>query len=460
MKRAILTSLLVISFTLMHGQGHDIIWEKCYGGTKLDRTYSGCNASDGGYIIAGNSYSSNGDVSGIHGDQDFWIIKLDTLGDLLWQKCLGGYDNEHLFNISNSNDGGYIAAGQSNSLSGGVVGNNGLTDMWIIKIDYLGNIEWQNSLGGSDFDAANYAIQTNDGGYICVGATDSNDGDVSENHGGRDCWIVKLSNEGLMEWQTSLGGSDDEFARSIVELSDGNFVFVAYTRSDDGDVVSNQGQEDVWVVKLDNLGNIIWDHTYGGSGMDYPKQIVPSTNGGFTICSETYSNDGDVTGGHGYFDIWLLELDKNGELLWGNCYGGTEADQPFSLLKTPSGGNIVAGITGSNDGDVVGYQGDYDCWVIETDEIGNLEWQQCYGGSRYDVSHWIFQNPNGNYVIPSWSKSIDGDVSGYHGKIDFWVFEIEGQAFEVPIIPIGSASIIITGFLLLGVFVIRRTGSV
>lgn len=442
MKKAFLLSFLIFSFTLIYGQGHDIVWENSFGGTEVDFPVSGYLATDGSYVFAGSAFSNNGDVSGNHGNRDFWFINVDNTGNLLWQKCIGGNHNDRIFSLSNTSDGGYIAAGHSPLLSG-----SWEPDMWLVKLDFNGNIEWQKSLGGSEFDGGTCVIQTSDGGYISVGSSRSSDGDVSINYGNNDCWIVKLNDQGNIEWQKTFGGSKLDGAESIIELEDGCFVFIGKTESDDGNIGYNIGLNNVLIVKLDQLGNLIWKKSYGGSGAGFVRQIVASANGGFTVAAAGSSTNGN-------FDMLILEIDENGELVWEKYYGGTESDMANSLIKTPGGGNIVVGVTGSNDGDVSGNHGGYDSWVIETDHLGNLMWQQCYGGSNYEHARRIFQNQNGNYVIPSWSESTDGEVSGNHGDLDFWVFEIEGQVSEIPI---GSAGIIITVLLIVGVFVIRRT---
>lgn len=448
MKRAILIFLLIISFTLIYGQEHDIIWENSFGGSEVDSPESGCLAIDGTYVFAGSTFSNNGDVSGNHGDRDLWLINVDNTGNLIWQKCIGGGSSDRIYSINNTTDGGYIAAGRSNtSLE---------TDMWIIKLDLNGIIEWERILGGSNFDGANCAIQTIDGGYICIGTSRSIDGDVSISLGNDDCWIVKLNELGNIEWEKTFGGSNNDSGESIIELMDGSFVFVANSKSDDIYVGFNNGLSDVWIVHIDHLGNIIWEKNYGGSGADFVREIVPSNNGGYTIGAGSWSNDGDVTGGHGDYDMWILEIDEDGELIWAKCYGGTESDQPHSLIKTSSGGNVIVGRTGSNDGNVSGNHGNFDSWVIETDQDGNLLWQQCYGGGDFEDARKIFRNLNGNYIIPSWSKSIGGDVSGNHGELDFWVFEIEGHEYVNPVIPIGSAGIVIAVLLIVGVFIVRR----
>ena len=177
--------------------------------------------TDGGYIIAGMSNSTNGDVSGNHGNPDYWLVKLDTNGNLQWQKSYGGSAADAASSVRQTSDGGYIIAGQSESNDGDVSGNHGYIDYWIVKTDSNGNLQWQKSFGGSGEDSAYYIEQSNDSGYIIVGSTESYNGDVTGFHGGyEDYWIVKTDNNGILQWEKCLGGSDSDIASSIQQTLD------------------------------------------------------------------------------------------------------------------------------------------------------------------------------------------------------------------------------------------------
>lgn len=167
----------------------------------------------------------------------------------LWQKSLGGSGAERVASVKKTADGGYIAAGYSESKNGDVSGNHGAIDAWIVKLSNAGAIEWQKSLGGTGGDRAKSIVQTADGGYIVAGASLSNDGDVSGNHGGSDMWIVKLSNDGAIEWQKSLGGTGLDYDASVIPISTG-YMIAGTSSSNDGDVSGNHGNADFWVMNL------------------------------------------------------------------------------------------------------------------------------------------------------------------------------------------------------------------
>ena len=232
-----------------------IDWQKCYGGSGIEWVRSIQQTSDGGYIFAGLTYSNDGDVTGFHssskkiGDPDVWVMKINSTGNIEWQKCLGGSENDEANSIRQTSDGGFIVAGKTRSDDGDVSGNHG-QDAWVVKLNPKGNIEWQKCLGGSWRDEAYSIQQTNDGGFIIAGETMSDDGDVSGNHGDVDAWVVKLNPKGDIEWQKCLGGSENDVARSIHQMSDGGYIVAGSTSSNDGDVSGNHGKSDAWIVKL------------------------------------------------------------------------------------------------------------------------------------------------------------------------------------------------------------------
>ena len=227
-----------------------ISWQKSLGGSGYDRATSIQQTSDGGYIVAGNSSSIDEDVTGNHGNSDYWIVKLNSVGSIVWQKSLGGSGNDSATSIQQTSDGFYIVAGSSSSINGDVTGNHGGVDYWIVKLDSLGSILWQKSLGGSGNDYAQSIQQTSDGGYIVAGYSTSINGDVTGNHGNSDYWIVKLNHVGSIVWQKSLGGSGFDYAWSIQQTSDGGHIVAGYSTSINGDVTGNHGDYDSWIVKL------------------------------------------------------------------------------------------------------------------------------------------------------------------------------------------------------------------
>ena len=453
MRRSIMFALsltLLISFCFAQPS---IVWQKCLGGSSTDYALSIQQTTDGGSIVAGSSFSNDGDVSGNHGYDDYWVVKLNSAGEIVWQKSLGGSYYDYAYSIRQTTDGGFIIAGWSESNDGDVSGHHGSTDYydyWVVKLDSVGKIVWQKSLGGSYDDYAVSIQQTSDGEYIVAGVSYSNDGDVSGWHEAydywgnpySDYWVVKLDSAGEIVWQRSLGGSYDDYAVSIQQTSDGEYIVAGSSLSNDGDVSGNHGSFDYWVVKLNSAGSIVWQRSLGGSSGDYASSIQRTTDGGFIVAGVSYSNDGNVSGHHGstdYADYWVVKLDSVGEIVWQKSLGGSGSDEAYSIQQTADGGFIVAGVSTSNDGDVSGHHpgGHYDSdsiwyeypdyWVVKLNSAGNIEWQTSLGGSIDDYAFSIQQTADGGFIVAGESKSNDGDVSGNHCDSDYWVVKLSPE---------------------------------
>jgi PKD repeat protein/outer membrane protein assembly factor BamB/pimeloyl-ACP methyl ester carboxylesterase len=419
-----------------------IEWQKSLGGSGKDYAESIQQTNDGGYIVAGYSGSNDGDVIGNHGNFDYWIVKLDASGNIIWQKSLGGLGfevargspgDDEAQSIQQTSDGGYIVAGFSHSNDGDVTNNKGGKDYWIVKLDSSGNITWQKSLGGSGGDSARSIQQTNDGGYIVAGNTQSNDGDVTGNHGHCDYWIVKLDASGNITWQKSLGGSDYDSAMSIQQTNDGGYIIAGDSISNDGDVTGNHGYDDYWIVKLDASGNITWQKSLGGSDLDNANSIQQTDDGGYIVAGSTQSNDGDVTGHHGRFDFWIVKLDASGNITWQKCLGGSGDNCAHSIQQTDDGGYIAAGL------------GNLDYWVVKLDANGNITWQKFLGGSGHDRVRSIQQTGDGGYIVAGWCTSNDGDVTGNHGYDDYWIVKLTNAGNVVATISSLTPSTITAG---------------
>lgn len=302
-------------------------WKKAYGGVGLDEATSIAQTNDGGYIVGGNSVSNDGDVSGHHGSttdstasDDMWIIKLDAAGTIQWQKSIGGTKDDGSNSILQSNDGGYMIVGNSQSLDGDLLGkgNKGLNDWMVAKVSAAGNLSWVKLYGGSaQDDAANSITKAADGGYVIAGGDGSVDGDVTGHHGppctaaectDNDCWVIKIDSIGNLKWEKSLGGTGDDNTFSISPTLDGGYVLGAYSLSNDGNVTGNNGLYDFWAVKIDSIGNLKWQNSLGGSGIDQAYSMQQTSDGGYIVAGVSESINGDVTGNHGNTDLWVVKL--------------------------------------------------------------------------------------------------------------------------------------------------------
>lgn len=328
-----------------------------------------------------------------------------------------------------SSDGGYVLAGTIQK-----TGSSGKTDAWVLKIDKQGKTVWQRSFGGSDYDCANAIASTRNGGYIIAGYTSSNDGDIVGNHGNSDAWVIKLDKNGNKEWQKTLGGAASDMAASIIETSDGTFVMAGQTQSTDGDVNNNHGKIDAWLVKLDMSGNKLWQKTLGGSNSEGANCIMEDSGGDYLMAGWTTSNDGDVTGYHvgwgmwvGNVDGWVVRLNKDGNLLWNKAFGGVNTDMIYSIVQGIDKSYTMVGLTRSSlDGDVSLNHGGQDVWLFNMDKDGKILWRKNFGGSGEDMAYFITSLREGAYMLAGLTSSEDGDITGNHGGEDAWLLKVDG----------------------------------
>ena len=379
---------------------------------------------DSGYIVLGYTNSVDSDVVGKMDGSDYWLVKLTAAGGIQWQKCLGGSNNDVGWYVEQTKDNGYVVIGYTNSNDAEISGNHGSWDYWVAKLDDTGRIQWQKCLGGDTVDIPRCIQQTTDSGYIITGGTLSTNGDVTAGHGGGDCWVIKLSKTGSLQWQQTYGGSSGDAGIAIKQTIDGGYILACSSSSADGDVAANKGNNDVWILKLSATGAISWKKNYGGSGNDYADDIQQTADSGYIVACSSNSTDSDVTGNHGDFDYWLMKLSQTGSIQWQRSYGGSNADFANAVQQTKEGGYIVAGVTFSNDSDVTGFKGTSDMWVVKVSGTGNLQWQNAMGGSSYDGAAAIQQTFDSGYIVVGYTSSADSDVTGYRGATDYWVVKL------------------------------------
>jgi hypothetical protein len=346
---------------------------KTYGGEIYDRFYSVQQTSDGGYIVAGvtHSFSSGG--------YDIFLIKTDANGNVIWAKTYGEISNEKAFSVQQTSDGGYIVAGVTDYFSA-VIG-----DIFLIKTDANGNIQWAKTYGGTSTDSAFSVQQTSDGGYIVAGYT------YSFGAGGTDIFLIKTDASGNLQWAKTYGGTYWDEAYSVQQTSDGGYIVAGYPSliktdangniiwaktyggttvrsvqqtSDGGYIVAGHtnsfgaGYYDIFLIKTDANGNVQWAKTYGGTYSEWASSVQQTSDGGYIVAGTTRSF------GAYWYNIFLIKTDANGNIQWAKTYGGTDGDEAYYARQTSDGGYIVAGGTGS-----LSVEG---ALLIKTDANGNI----------------------------------------------------------------------------------------
>jgi hypothetical protein len=422
MKSKIYNSFLFLSTTIFTSlclaQSPGMLWHKSYGGSSDDIFTCMDFTTDGGYILGGSSTSSNGDVSQNNGNGDYWIVKVDAAGNMLWEKSYGGSSDEWVKSVEQTTDGGYIVSGVTYSNDGNVLGHHGQTDAWILKLDASGGIVWKQCLGGSFSEDPSGIVQTSDGGYVVISQSTSSDGDITTPTISSDYWMVKLDASGNILWDKSIDNNgNSDYPMAMKPTSDGGFVVAGTTNA-------SSDEPDNWIVKLDALGNVEWDQVVGGSNDDTPMAIDQVLDGGFVVSGMTQSNDGDVQGFHGAIDFWVVKIDANGNLLWTNALGGSLNEYAWGICSTAQGGCVAIGISGSTDGDVGSLPGQASAWLVNLDASGNLIDEVALGGSYAEDGRVIRQMSNGEFVFAGTTLSNDGDFSNNHGASDAWLVNL------------------------------------
>jgi hypothetical protein len=337
---------------------------------------------------------------------------------LVWQKCYGGTGDDKCYSTALLSYGQFVTTGSSNSVDGDALGNNSNITGWVLRAGSDANKIWQKQMGGLR-TAYQSIVASPDGGTVSVGYT------FTANRG-TDLTVVKFDGNGNVVWNKTYGGSSSDFAYRIINTADGGFLVTGDTFSKDGDVKSNKGGFDSWVIKLDANGNLVWEKTFGGAKDDIYTAVTACPDGGYILLLSTNSNNsGDVPinhGGNDSYDILGIKIDANGNKVWSKTFGGSSDEEISSAISDTDGGCILVGYTTSTDGDVVGRSGTKsDMWVLKLTKDGQIGWQAALGGSGVDVGNSIARLPNGNVII---GGNSDSGITGNHGLTDVWVTAI------------------------------------
>ena len=332
----------------------ELIWSKTYGGSEDDYGYSVLENADGSLVVAGYSGSSDGDVASNMGMHDFLILKTDSQGNLIWSKSNGFMSHDHAYKIIPTRNGGYFSAGYvdyaglgKNSI--GVL--HGVGEFYGQKLDANGTVLWGKYFGGTQNDRVFDVVEANDGGFVMIGYSESSDFDVTDNHGSYDYWVVKVDSNGNLVWKKSYGGSELDQAYGIAKNINNTYLIAGTSNSLDGDISSNKGANDVWIISVDDKGTLLWEKSYGGSSFDTSNSIKSLSNGNFLVTGHTRSVDGQIIENKGENDLWAFTISPNGKLLWQKTFGGSYFDFGFDATQLKDNSFILMGQSQSNNFD-------------------------------------------------------------------------------------------------------------
>jgi len=360
------------------------ITNRRYGGDRLDRLWSIQETMDGGFIMGGWSRSNVGNNKSEpgFGDLDYWILKVDQNMDPVWDRTFGGSERDILYELIQTSDGGYLAVGTSESDSTGTKSEalRGEFDLWIVKVDSIGDLKWEKTIGGSEEERVNVVFEESDGNYVIGGATESPmDGiDILEaGYGGKDYWVIKIdSTDGSKFWEKRYGGSEEDEIQSMIPVSTGGYLMAGGSRSPaTPDMKEFDSQSlDIWAVKIDDSGDVIdWERTLGGAEFENCYSVKENTVGNFILGGYSQSDVSPTKsspnrGMPGTSDFWINYLAPDGTQVWDQAFGGTESDVLEDIFQTSDGGYILAGHSRSDIGGdkTDGTEGLNDFWIIKT----------------------------------------------------------------------------------------------
>ena len=293
-----------------------ITWDYSFGYAGSDVPYSIIQTSDNGFLVSGvlDVSASNGQGNRAsstqrrHAGGDYWVIKLNANGIKEWSNYYGGAFTDTAYDAIQTADNSYIVVGSSDSADVDISNNKGSYDFWAIKISETGTLIWEKSYGGDQVDEAHAISKTADGNYIIVGDTRSNDLDISQNNGAADLWIIKITPEGDLIWEKTLGGSSFDVGRAISKTQDNGFLISGSSRSTNGNLTDNKGQNDAWVVKINNSGNLEWQKTIGGSEVDFFYDAVELNDQTIIAVGDSDSSNEDILENKGFTDLLILKL--------------------------------------------------------------------------------------------------------------------------------------------------------
>ena len=346
-------------------------FHKYYGGSQEEYAYAFAETSDGGFIVAGRTFSFGS------GGWEGYVLKLDDTGDTSWVRTYGNLQYDEIQDIYPSSDGGYIMTGHTWT-------TDWAGDIYLIKIDVNGNLQWDQTYGGATgFSDKGYSVrQTTDGGYVLCGTTES------FGQGGDDLYVIKTNVNGSIQWTRTVGSSGtQEAGREIQQTIDGGYIITGYT---DG----NGSFLDVLLVKLDQNGNVSWSKTYGGNSYDFAYSVEQTTDNGYIIGATTNSF------GAGDWDAYLIKTNSSGTIQWSKTYGLNGEDRLQAVRQSSDGGYILGGRSGTFGA------GGLDATLIKTNSSGTLQWSKAYGGAAEDQTWYVSEYSNGGYVLCGYSLSF------------------------------------------------------
>lgn len=416
-----------------------VIWDKTYGTVSYDEAYDVIKTQDGNLVIAGHSDGGGWDKDEASSGTDFWIFKIDPVGQIIWQKTIGGNLTDYFPVIIETSDGGLLLGGSSNSYASLDTDNpgyksedgRGLLDYWIVKLDSEGNLEWDRTFGGNKQERLTALAETLDG-YIVGGFSESDiSGDKTKaSMGGSDAWLLKVNKDGSLLWQRVYGGNSTDELYAIVPSQSGGFILGVYSRSTISEQKSEppRGSGDYWVLEIDSNGLIIWEKSLGGAYIDYLVDIVQLPDGSLIVGG--YSGSGisadKTVASKGADDVWLLRIESGGEITWQGSYGGESDDWLRDLIFADDHLYCAVQSRSTNTGDKTTSNefGAWDAWYLKIGLDGSLISETTLRGRLQEFPTTLVETADSQLIAVLNSNSMKGGdktENNQSNKYSIWI---------------------------------------
>lgn len=420
-------------------------WEKYLGGASFDAGKKIINTSDGNFVVGAEVASTDGIGTGNAGDADVIIFKYSPKGDLLWATRLGGSGPEDFGDVIQTADGGYAMIGTTDSPDGDIHSIYGKMDLFVVKLNDRGAVQWKQSYGGTGNDRGFTLLEMYDGGFLLGGEAGSRNGVMlMQPFGGLDGWIARIDPKGKLIWERRYGGAGNEHINCVIPLAGDienftkHYMVVATTSSQDNQVNENNGGNDIWVFNIDEFGRFVgWQQSFGGEGDEDVHAAKLNVNDStVALAGTTFSMRGDIPLQRGLGDMWFFKIDMRGKLIFSQTYGGSKQEGISDFAPTSDGGYILAGMTASRDGIVDKNNGSFDGLLIKTDAGGNLKIVRTAGYEKKDFFYGVVESPAGGYLcIGSSELGINNtQLIEHNGSYDIWACAYNDKA-EIKVSP-------------------------
>jgi uncharacterized delta-60 repeat protein len=360
-------------------------WERTFGGAQEDKAYGIATMLDDGVVVVGNRrlLSTFG--------QNAWILRLNRSGEIVWEREFGGRKGDEVYGVVATTDDGIVFAGNSRSRGAGK------SDVWVLRLDKSGNTVWERTFGGTDDDRARSIAATADGGFVIAGFTQSRGSPEG------DAFIIKIDSAGELSWEQTAGGSRNDAVIHIATMSDGGLIATGYK-----DLGDPKGYE-LWVLRLNPQGRLLWDRTFGHGIFDAGTSVVPTADGGSVVVGVTsedaYRRD----------DAWVIRLDARGKVVWEQTFGGPEPETAWSVVDMRDKGYAVLVSTSSYGA------GSADAWLLRLDRDGALIWERMFGGKLWDRPTSAVLTADGGIFVAGYTTTQGA------GREDYWLFRLDSD---------------------------------